>query len=212
MDAAIIAAIIGAVATILAVLVNGLLSRKKGGSAQKDESKSPQAVAPKTEIEAKKFARRYLDYPSNYRFMWALPKMKAVVLENAQQGWDTGVTSDMRDASYDVIDFLEYSWLRLAEFYPDSHWGGKDAKEYIRDYIQERFTFHWSKHEPDGPGTGGTIVGILTGSDVINDLENLIVDMVSALFMYKDDFDFAAWKEAWEAKKSKHNKINTADR
>ena len=150
------------------------------------------------EGEARKFTRRYLDYPSHYRFLWSLPKLKAVVLENAQEGWDTGVTADMKQANYDVIDFLEYSWLRVAEFYPSDHWGEDGADAYIRSYIQDRFLFHSSKHEPDGPGTGGTIVGVLTGGDVIHDLENLIADTVSALFMYQDDFDFQKWKSAWE--------------
>src|SRR3546814_5301886 len=78
----------------------------------------------------------YLEYPSHYRFIKALPKLRAVVQENAQEGWDTGVTADMREASYDVIDFLQYAWLRLAQFYPDNHWGPKTAEEYIGSYIQ----------------------------------------------------------------------------
>src|SRR3546814_17280740 len=73
----------------------------------------------------------------------------------------------MREASYDVIDFLQYAWLRVAQFYPDNLWGPKTAEEYIGSYIQDRFSFHWSKHDPSGPGTGGTIVGVLTGGDEI---------------------------------------------
>lgn len=197
MDPSIIAAIIGAIATIAAVFIAWVLQRKKEESPEVSSIAESESDT-KTEIEAKKYTRRYLEYPSHYRFIWSLPKLKAVVLENAQQGWATGVTADMREASYDIIDFLEYSWLRLAQFYPPEHWGGKNSEAYIRSYIQDRFTFHWSKHEPEGPGTGGTIVGVLTGSDVIEDLENLIVDTVSALFMHKDDFDFSTWKVSWE--------------
>ena len=36
--------------------------------------------------------------------------------------------SDMREASYEVIDFLEYPWLCLAKFYPLGYWGGEDAE------------------------------------------------------------------------------------
>jgi hypothetical protein len=104
----------------------------------------------------------------------------------------------MREANYDVIDFLEYAWLRLAHFYPDKHWKGQTAEDYIRGYIRDRFAFHWSKHEPDGPGTDGTMVGVLTGGDVISDLEGLIADTVSALFIHNEDFDFRAWKTVWE--------------
>lgn len=198
MEPTIAAAIIGAIATVVAVFVAWYLQRPKAPtlnqSAAQNEAKAIADEAPRT------FARRYLEYPSHYRFIKSLPKLKAVVLENAQEGWDTGVTVDMTEASYDVIDFLEYVWLRLAQFYPEKNWDKKGAEEYIRNYIQSRFSFHWSKHEPDGPGTGGTIVGVLTGGDVITDLENLISDTVSALFIYNDEFDFQAWKSAWEGK------------
>lgn len=60
----------------------------------------------------------------------------------------------MREANYGVIDFLEYTGLRSAKFYPPGRWGGKDAGVYIRIYIQERFKFHWSTHEPWWSGTG----------------------------------------------------------
>src|SRR3546814_18231387 len=83
------------------------------------------------------YARRYLEYPSHYRFIKALPKLRAVVQENAQEGWDTGVTADIREASYDVIDFLQYEWLRLAQFYPDTHRGPNTTAEYLGTYIQD---------------------------------------------------------------------------
>ena len=44
------------------------------------------------------------------------------------------------------------------------------------------------------------MVGVLTGSDVISDLEGLIADTVSALFIHNEDFDFRAWKTVWEGK------------
>lgn len=196
MDAEVIAAIIGGIATVAAVVIAWWLQRPKS-------SKSPapsavqSAIPQKTEEASKTFVRRYLEYPSHHRFIKSLPKLRAVVRENAQEGWDTGITAEMIEASYDVIDFLEYVWLRLAQFYPENHWGGRSAEEYIRSYITDRFSFHWAKHEPDGPGTGGTIVGVLTGGDVIADLEALIADTVSAMFMYSEDFDFGQWKAEW---------------
>lgn len=196
MDPSIAAAIIGGLATILAALIGIRWQRKHEMPAIKNY-KPPVAEDAAAETSASKFARRYLEYPSHFRFIKSLPKLKAVVMENAQEGWDTGVTADMREASYDVIDFLEYAWLRLAQFYPKEHWGGEDAETYIRDYLKGRFAFHWSKHEPSGPGTGGTIVGVLVGGDVIDDMERLIEDTVSALFMYRDDFDFTGWKHEW---------------
>ena len=195
MDSTLLAGLIGAIATIGAVILTWYLHRPR-----KVSSEAIQRLDKPKEEAPRAYAQRYLEYPSHYRFIRSLPKLRIVVQENAQEGWDTGVTSDMREASYDVIDFLEYAWLRLAQFYPDKHWDGKTAEEYIRSYIQDRFSFHWSKHEPDGPGTGGTIVGVLTGSDVIDDLEGLVGDTVTALLGYNEDFDLDQWRKEWDGK------------
>ncbi|WP_312483559.1 hypothetical protein [Stutzerimonas nitrititolerans] len=199
MDSTLIAGILGAAATIAAVVIGWYLQRPKALPAPKEETPNKIEQSSTTNETADSYTQRYLEYPSHYRFIKGLPKIYLAVRENAQEGWDTGVTADMRQASYDVINFLEYAWLRLAEFYPEKHWNGKSAKDHIRNYLQERFAFHWSKYEPNGQGTGGTIVGVLTGGDVISDLEGLINDTVSSLFMYNDDFDFNAWREAWKA-------------
>lgn len=168
-----------------------VLHRKKDAANQRSDG-------PRTEpTPAEDFVRRYTDQPSHVRFIRALPKFKAVVYESAQAGWDTGITTDMRQASYDVIDFLEHAWLRLAEFYPPKHFGGKNSKTFIRDYIRDRFSYHWAKHEPDGPGTGGTIVGVQTGADVIAELEAMIADAVAALFANQEDFDYQNWLSQW---------------
>lgn len=191
MDSTLLAGIIGAVATVLAVVLAWYLQRPK----------EAESVLPKAEEDAPRaYARRYLEYPSHYRFVKLLPKLRALVADNAQEGWDSGVTSDMREASYDVIDFLQFAWLRLAKFYPDNHWGTATAEQYICSYIQDRFSFHWSKHEPGGPGTGGTIVGVLTGGDVIADLEALVADTVTTLFSHNEDFDLDQWRKDWAGK------------
>lgn len=105
----------------------------------------------------------------------------------------------MRKATYDVVDFYELIWLKLAEFYPVKHFGKDGAAAHIKSYIRERYKFHWAKHEPGGPGTGGTIVGVLTGGDVMQDLDRLIVETATAVVGYRDDFDFKAWHARWEA-------------
>ena len=171
---------------------------------KKDAASSPAAAANAAQTPAEEFARRYADQPSHIRFIKALPKLRSVVYESAQEGWDTGVTADMREASYDVIDFLEFAWLRLAEFYPPQHFGQQDARAFIRTHIRDRFAYHWAKHEPGGPGTGGTIVGVLTGGDVIKDMEDMIADTVGSLFMYDDGFDYDAWLAEWRRPGAAH--------
>jgi hypothetical protein len=144
------------------------------------------------------YIRRSLDEPTDLRIFESLPDLKAIALRVAQPGWDTGITIEMRMATYNVVDFYEFIWLKLAEFYPVKHFGKDGAAAHIKSYIRERYKFHWAKHEPAGRGTGGTIVGVLTGGDVMQDVDRLIVETATALVGYRDDFDFKAWHARWE--------------
>lgn len=144
------------------------------------------------------YTRRSLDEPTDIRLFESLPELKALTHRTAQPGWDTGITVEMRKATYDVVDFYEIIWLKLAEFYSVKHFGKDGAAAYIKNYIRERYKFHWAKHEPSGPGTGGTIVGVLTGRDVMHDLDQLIVETATAVVGYRDNFDFKAWQARWE--------------
>lgn len=144
------------------------------------------------------YVRRSFDDPTDVRLFQALPNLKSIALRTAQPGWDTGITIEMRKATYDVVDFYELIWLKLAEFYPVKHFGKDGAAAHIKNYIRERYKFHWAKHEPAGPGTGGTIVGVLTGGDVMHDLDRLIVETATAVVGYRDNFDLSAWHDRWK--------------
>ncbi|MDG4549291.1 MAG: hypothetical protein P9F19_08060 [Candidatus Contendobacter sp.] len=144
------------------------------------------------------YIRRSLDEPTDLRLFQALPEIKAIAYRTAQAGWDTGITVEMCKATYDVVDFLELIWLKLAEFYPVKHFGKDGATTHIKSHVRERYKFHWAKHEPGGPGTGGTIVGVLTGGDVMDDLDRLVVETASAIVGYRDDLDFDAWRARWK--------------
>ncbi|MDD3938046.1 hypothetical protein [Rhodoferax sp.] len=145
------------------------------------------------------YVRRSTDSEAHVRIARHLPEMKAVVHRSSSEGWGSSVTLDMREASYDMIDFLQFAWLRLAEFYPRKHFDATDARDYVESYTRTRFAFHWAKHEPGGPGSGGTIVGVLTGGDVIRDLESLIEDTMRSLFFDNQLLDLEDWLQRWQA-------------
>jgi hypothetical protein len=48
----------------------------------------------------------------------------------------------MCKATYDVVDFSELIWLKLAEFYPVKHFGRDGAAAHIKNYMRERYKFH----------------------------------------------------------------------
>ena len=145
----------------------------------------------------KKDVVRKIDFSHHLKFIESLPDEKMVAYENAQQKWDSGITTTMREGNHDVISFLEGVWLKLSEFYPSNNFEGKDSKIYIKEYIQNRFDYHCSKHTPGGEFKGGTMVHVMIGGDVISDLNDLIVDLVVTISLYNDSFDFKNWKKRW---------------
>jgi len=180
----------GAVAVVLALLAVALHRRKDKLAEQAVPNEFKDSVPDD-------YVRRSIDDPSDVRLLQSLPDLKAVAYQTAQAGWDTGTTIEMRKASYDLVDFYEYVWLKLAEFYPNKHFGKGGATAYIRNYIRERYKFHWAKHEPSGVGTGGTIVGVITGGDVVNDLDRLIVETTSAVVGYTEEINLDEWRLRW---------------
>jgi len=90
MDPAIIAAIIGAIATIGVAFIGWTLPGKTSKQKEKASSIALPQVNPVAVDESLKFARRYLDYPSHYRFVKSLPKLKAVVIKMLRKAGTLG--------------------------------------------------------------------------------------------------------------------------
>jgi hypothetical protein len=149
---------------------------------------------------SKDYARRYLDQPHQCHFINNLPKLKKVAEQSSQELWDSGITANMRQGSYDLINSLQDYWVKLAEFFPPMHFDGKEPREYISEYTKSRFTFHRANMEPDGPGTGGSIVHVMCGGGVIEDLEKMIEETVCTLSLNSDSIDFNDWKKQWRGK------------
>lgn len=142
--------------------------------------------------------RRFVDYPPHWRFIESLPEVKAIIYRDSQKDWDSGVTQDMIHASYELIDFLKASWVRLAEFYPPDHFDGKTPREHIGEYLQNRFSYHRNKYDLGEPSGPETMFNVMTGGCVIKDLEDMVSDTVAAISLYNDKFDYPAWKERWQ--------------
>ena len=113
-----------------------------------------------------------------------LPALKAELLGRAQPEWDSSVTARMVQASYDYIDALSGILSTLAGYYPDGHFGDKDPHQFFAEQIAARFEWHRSHVEPNGPGTGGTIVNVICCGNVQADVEKMVEDMVMSVLMY----------------------------
>jgi hypothetical protein len=134
-------------------------------------------------------------------FLGALPSLRRAAFAAARPLWDTGTTSGMRRGNYDAIDFLEHAWLQLAKFYPPNHFGEKPADQFFSTFIAERFAWHRKLFEPRGPGSSGTIVHVIVGGAVLDDVANAIVETVEGLHkgFCLHDVDLTKWRREWDA-------------
>jgi hypothetical protein len=132
----------------------------------------------------------FLDYVRN------LPDIHRRAYTEAHLLWDTGITSEMRQGSYHVIEVLKGILLELARCYPPNHFG-PDTSVYFDEYVKSRFSWAYKKLAPNGSGTGGTIVLVQAGGEVMNDLEEMIAGMVRSLTSGRDDFNYNVWLEEW---------------
>jgi hypothetical protein len=133
-------------------------------------------------------------------FVNALPSIRRAAIAAAGPLWDTGITSEMRQGSYDAIETLERAWLQLASFYPPDHFGGRLAEQYISEFIARRFEWHRKISEPRGPGSSGTIIHVTVGGAVLNDVSNAISETVEGLYIgYVLNFDLRKWRTEWNS-------------
>ena len=122
----------------------------------------------------------------------SLPALRKQLRQKVQLEWDSGVTSRMVTASYEYVDGLQGILVTLASFYPSGNFGGDDPHKFFSELISSRYTWHRSHAEPDGPGTGGTIVNVTTSGRVVSDVEKMVEDMAQSLTGYDDPFN---WRE-----------------
>jgi hypothetical protein len=130
-------------------------------------------------------------------YISTLPEYKQQLLDEAHRGWDTGVTADMVQASYDYIDALEGILVALAAYYAPDQFREKGARKLFSEIIASRFEWHRTQLLPGGPKSYGTIVNVLCCGHVQSDVEDMVEDMVRSLVGYDENFDLAGWESRW---------------
>jgi len=140
-------------------------------------------------------------------YIATLPKVRQKLYEEAEPRWDSGVTSEMVQASYDLIQILEQILVRLASCYPERHFGEHGAADYMNSVIASRFLWHRAHLEPHGAGKHGTMIGPMVCGYVIADVEEMIKDMVFSLTVLPMlDFDYKQWERRWKQPLEGQNK------
>ena len=126
-----------------------------------------------------------------------LPSIRRAIYKEAQLKWDSGNTGQMCQGNRDVIDVLEQILVTLMGFYPEGHFGDEEPKEYVSALVASRYFWHRARLEPDGPGTGGTIIRVIVGGRVTEDLETMVKEMAEPLSEMVEGFDLAVWEKDW---------------
>jgi hypothetical protein len=132
-------------------------------------------------------------------YIRTLPSIRQDVYGRARPLWDSGVTQKMTQGNYDIIDVLEQILTTLAGFYPQGQFEGREPRDYMNAMTAARFSWHWARLEPNGPRTGGTMMGPIVGGCVIADLEKMITDLIAAVAMHLENFEYDHWKQEWDA-------------
>jgi hypothetical protein len=131
-------------------------------------------------------------------YIRTLPAIRRDIYDRSKELWDSGVTPKMKQGNNDVIDVLEQILATLVSFYPAGHFDNQEPHDYINAITASRYMWHWSRLEPNGPRTRGTIVGPIAGGCVIDDLEHMVLELVSELSECLDDFEYDHWKKEWD--------------
>ena len=130
-------------------------------------------------------------------YLEQLPSLRRAIHKSAQPKWDSGNTGEMCQGNRDVIDVLEQILVTLIGFYPEGHFGDDEPKDYVSELVARRYLWHRARLEPEGVGTGGTIMRVIVGGLVTANLESMVAELVEPLSKTLDGFDFSAWEKDW---------------
>lgn len=131
-------------------------------------------------------------------YMHMLPAIRGEIYKRSRQKWDSGRSGEMRSGNRDVIDVMIQVLIALARFYPEKHFGNS-AEIYMNEMVAMRYSWHRAHLEPEGVGTGGSMVSVMVGGKVIGDVERMVCDMVFSLVELGevDEFDYGSWLREW---------------
>ena len=133
----------------------------------------------------------------DYTLIEQLPKKLAEAKTRGHKGWDSGVTSTMKEATYDYNNALVAIIKDLVStYYPKEFL----TEEEIDGYLKALYDMHRFKESAANPSgeSQGTAASLEVPSDVSGDLENTISDMVEAIVTDDPKFDFKGWKKRWQ--------------
>lgn len=175
------------------------LERVKRRRDKADEQAVSRQVEPAVRSVVEEDDTPHIPRDAPLAYINSLPAFRSELRKHAQVEWDTGVTSRVVQASYDYIDALQGTLVTLSNYMSPGQFGGKAPREFFAEAIAARFLWHRTHAEPQGPGTGGTIVNIICAERVLSDVERMVEDVAMSLAGYDESFDWSGWRDRWRA-------------
>jgi len=132
----------------------------------------------------------------DYSLIEKLPGKVAAAKAQSAKGWDSGITADMKEASYQYNKALVVLMKDLSAAYyePDVLPPGA-----IDDYLKALYTTRRFVQNVTNPKNEslGTIAGLDVLGEVTSDLEKSLTDMVEAIVADDPKFKAADWRKKW---------------
>ena len=137
------------------------------------------------------------DYPDAY--INSLPDFRLALLRETKRKREElgGSTLAIVQTTDSYIDALTGILVTLAtNYYVPECFGNQSPQEFFSEIISSRYRLYSVIAEPDGPGTGGTIVPIRRQSSLIADIEKLVEMLVEGNWVERYS-EYEDWQKRW---------------
>lgn len=112
-----------------------------------------------------------------YDFLMKIPKKRLECKKKSQKSWDSGMTSEMREGSYEYGECLNKLIIKLAQqFYPKNAFGDSGIRGLIDDLQKARLTLYWGLYN-NCEACDGTMWYVMASGAAFDELENLLHEM-----------------------------------
>jgi hypothetical protein len=119
-------------------------------------------------------------------YLESIPDTMQKAYNFAQAEWNKGNTASVTQATYQVTALAERLWIGLSTWYRPNHFNDSDAEKYVSEYITERYNLRHALMEPEGPGTGGSMMRPMIAYGVLLDVQQLIVLIVRMMVGFSE--------------------------
>ena len=126
-----------------------------------------------------------------------LPAREVAAKKTAHQGWDSGATTKILDATNEYNNALTAMITELVTAY---YGKAKVTKEDVTAYVKTLNSAATFRHKLDNPTNEdrGAMDSLEAPSVVSSDLEDTVEQMVEAVTADDEHFDYPTWEKRWE--------------